>query len=158
MNAQVRKGFGFGLTSGVMTTLGLIVGLDAGTGSRLAVISGIMVIAIADGLSDAMGIHISEEATYKKTTKQIWEATISTFLFKFLFALIFVIPFLFLELFTAVIVCIVWGLLMIITYSYQMARKRKTNGFYVVLEHVGLTILVVTASYFVGKGAALIAG
>ena len=35
------SGISFGLTSGVITTLGLIVGLRSGTGSRLALIRGI---------------------------------------------------------------------------------------------------------------------
>ena len=83
MNTQFRKGFGFGLTSGVITTLGLIVGLDASTGSRFVIISGIIAIAIADACSDALGMHISEESTYRRTTAQIWEATLSTFFFKF---------------------------------------------------------------------------
>lgn len=156
MNAQIRKGLGFGLTSGVITTLGLIVGLDVSTGSRLAVIAGILVIAIADSLSDAMGIHISEEATYKKSTKQIWEATIATFLFKFFFAIIFVIPFLLFELLTAVYLSIGWGLFLIIIYSYDLGIKTKTKPYKVIAEHVFLTILVILASYLAGKAAAML--
>jgi hypothetical protein len=62
MKIQVRKGVSFGLTSGVITTLGLIVGLHSGTHSKIAVISGILTIAIADAMSDALGMHISEES------------------------------------------------------------------------------------------------
>ncbi len=50
MKAQIRKGFGFGLTSGIITTLGLIVGLHSSTHSKLAVIGGVIIIAIADAL------------------------------------------------------------------------------------------------------------
>ncbi|MBW3002674.1 hypothetical protein KY338_05960 [Candidatus Woesearchaeota archaeon] len=156
MNTQIRKGLGFGLTSGVITTLGLIVGLDVSTGSRLAVIAGILLIAIADSLSDAMGIHISEEATYRRTTKQIWEATISTFLFKFFFAIIFVVPFLLFDLLTSVYISIGWGLFLIIIYSYDLAQKTKTAAHKVIAEHVFLTIFVIIASYLVGKLAAML--
>lgn len=55
-------GLSFGLTSGVITTLGLIVGLHAGTHSRMVVIGGILTVAVSDAMSDALGIHISEEA------------------------------------------------------------------------------------------------
>ena len=58
MKESVKKGFGFGLTSGVITTLGMMVGLNASTGSRTAVIGGIIAIAIADAFSDAVGMHI----------------------------------------------------------------------------------------------------
>ena len=36
MKASIKKGFGFGLTSGVITTLGMMVGLNASTGSKIA--------------------------------------------------------------------------------------------------------------------------
>lgn len=53
MRLSIRKGFSFGLTSGVITTLGLIVGLHSSTHSDLSVIGGILSIAIADAMSDA---------------------------------------------------------------------------------------------------------
>lgn len=59
MKPTLLKGLGFGLTSGVITTLGMIVGLHAGTHSKLPVLAGMMVLAVADALSDAIGIHIS---------------------------------------------------------------------------------------------------
>jgi len=54
MRAPLRSGISFGLTSGVITTLGLMVGLQSGTQSRLAVVGGVLTIAIADALSDAL--------------------------------------------------------------------------------------------------------
>ena len=65
MNHSIKTGFSFGLTSGIITTLGLIVGLNSGTGSKLVVLGGILTIAIADAFSDALGIHISEESENK---------------------------------------------------------------------------------------------
>jgi len=156
MNAQIKKGLGFGLTSGVITTLGLIVGLDASTGSRLAVIAGIFVIAIADSLSDAMGIHMTEEAAHKTTQRQVWEATISTFLFKFIFALTFVVPFLFFSLVNSVVICIIWGLFLITVYSYHLAKNKKMAAYKVICEHLLLTVIVIGASYFVGKGVSIL--
>ena len=97
-------GFSFGLTSGIITTLGLMVGLHSSTHSRLAVIGGILTIAVADALSDALGIHISEESENKHSHKEIWEATISTFLSKFIFTLTFIIPVLLFKLPTAIMV------------------------------------------------------
>lgn len=156
MRIQFRKGLGFGLTSGVITTLGLIVGLDASTGSRFAVISGIFAIAISDALSDALGMHISEESTYKKTRKQVWEATFSTFFFKFVFALTFVLPFLFFSVTNAVIACIAWGLFLILIYSYHIAKKTRILPQRAITEHLLITIAVVIAAYFVGKITAML--
>ena len=78
MKHSLKVGFNFGLTSGIITTLGLMVGLHASTHSKLVVIGGILTIAIADALSDAIGIHIAEESENKHTAKEVWESTFST--------------------------------------------------------------------------------
>ena len=69
MKRSVKAGFSFGLTSGVITTLGLMVGLHSSTHSKLVVIGGILTIAIADALSDSMGVHIAVESQNKFTAK-----------------------------------------------------------------------------------------
>lgn len=69
MKISIRKGLGFSLTSGIITTLGLIIGLNAGTGSKIVIIGGILTIAIADALSDSLGVHMSEESGSKRTKK-----------------------------------------------------------------------------------------
>ena len=107
MHKSLRAGFVFGLTSGVMTTLGLIVGLHSGTHSKLAVIGGIITIAIADSFSDSLGIHLSEESERLKE-KYIWEATIATFFSKLFFPLTFIIPVMLFQLTTSIIISIIW--------------------------------------------------
>ena len=147
---SLKVGFSFGVTSGIITTLGLMVGLNAGTHSRLAVIGGILTIAIADAFSDALGIHVSEESEGKHTPKQIWAATFATFLSKFIFALTFVVPVLFLELSVAVLVSIAWGLTMLCIFSYRMAREQSERPFKVISEHLLIGVLVIVITYYVG--------
>ncbi|HJX50776.1 MAG TPA: VIT1/CCC1 transporter family protein [Candidatus Nanoarchaeia archaeon] len=152
MKISIRKGLGFGLTSGVITTLGLIVGLSAGTNSKKIVLGGIVLIAIADSLSDALGIHISEESGSKQTTeKEVWESTLSTVFFKFLFALTFAIPVLFFALQTAVIIGVIWGLFLLVVFSFYIAKNRKEKPIHVILEHLIIATLVVIATYFIGN-------
>ena len=69
-----------------------MVGLYSGTYSTMVVIAGILTIAIADAFSDSLGIHISKETTNEYSTKEVWEATISTFITKFCVAMTFVVP------------------------------------------------------------------
>ncbi len=157
MNHSVKKGFSFGLTSGIITTLGMIVGLHSSTNSAMVVISGILIIAIADALSDAMGIHISEEAENKHSEKEIWESTIATFFSKFVFALTFIIPIYFFSLSTAIIVSIVWGLSLITLFSCYMARQQKTKPYRIVAEHLFIAVLVIIATHFIGEWVATLA-
>jgi VIT1/CCC1 family predicted Fe2+/Mn2+ transporter len=150
MKLSIRKGFSFGLASGIITTLGLIVGLHSSTHSASVVIGGILVIAIADALSDALGIHISEEFENHHTTREIWESTITTFSSKFVFALTFIIPVLLLPLSTAVIVSVVWGLSLISLFSFYIAKQQKVKPYKVVIEHLVIAILVIAATHYIG--------
>ncbi len=78
VSESFREGATFGLTSGVLTTLGLIVGLHAGTHSTAVIVGGIITISIADALSDALGIHVHEESENVHTADQIWAATLAS--------------------------------------------------------------------------------
>jgi len=150
MRHSLKVGFSFGLTSAVITTLGLMVGLYSGTHSKLVVLGGIITIAVADAFSDALGIHISEESENKHTAKEIWESTISTFLFKFTFAITFVVPVLLFPLPTAIIVSIVWGLLLLGIFSLYMAREQKAKPWKVISEHILIALIVIAVTYYVG--------
>ena len=145
----MKTGFSFGLTSGVITTLGLIVGLNASTGSRIVVLGGIITIAVADALSDALGIHVSEESE-KRTDKEIWTATITTFFSKFLIALSFTIPILIFNLLTAVTASIIYGLVLLSALSYYIATQNKKKPWKVILEHVFIGLIVILATSYLG--------
>lgn len=149
-NKGARIGVYFGATSGVITTVGLIAGLYAGTESIVAVLGGILVIAVADAMSDALGIHLAEEADPESTHAHIWSATVATFLTKFLVAASFAVPLLWLTLQVAVIVSIVWGLIIISLLSWFLASSQQTAVWPVVLEHLGIAIAVIVISHTIG--------
>jgi len=150
MNHSLKTGFSFGLISGIITTLGLMVGLHSGTHSKIVVIGGILTIAIADAFSDALGIHISEESENKHTTKEIWESTVSTFLSKFVFALTFIIPLLLFQLSLAIIVSVVYSLFLICIFSFHLAKKQKIKPWKVVFEHLIIALMVITITHYIG--------
>jgi VIT1/CCC1 family predicted Fe2+/Mn2+ transporter len=150
MKDSLRTGISFGLTSAVITTLGLMVGLQSGTHSKIVVLAGILTIAIADAFSDALGIHVSEEAENKHTTKQIWAATISTFLAKFLFAMTFVLPVILFTLSTAIVVSLIWGLSILSLLSYIIAKTQNEPPWKIVAEHLLISIVVIGLTHWVG--------
>ncbi len=155
MNHSLKVGLSFGVTSGIITTLGLMVGLNSGTNSRLVVIGGILIIAIADAFSDALGIHISEEFENKHTSKQIWAATMATFFSKFAFSITFVIPVLLLKLSTAIIVSVIWGFLVLSVLSYRISRAQKVNPWKVIGEHLLIAAVVITLTHYLGDWISL---
>ena len=148
-----KTGISFGLVSGVLTTLGLLVGLGVGTQSREVIIGGILTIAVADALSDAFGVHLSQESAGENSKKQVWESTISTLLSKFLLALTFLIPVLIFDTKTARIIDIIWGFVVITLISFLSSilnRVEKKELISAVLEHVLLFIFTITLSYLIG--------
>jgi len=150
MKDSLRTGISFGLTSAVITTLGLMVGLHSGTHSKIVVLAGILTIAIADAFSDALGIHISEEADNSRTPKQVWGATIATFLTKCLFALTFAVPVLFFSLSIAIIVSLIWGLSILTVLSYIIARSQGEPAWKIVGEHLIIASVVLVITQRVG--------
>lgn len=151
MKRPIFKGVGFGLTSGVITTLGLIVGLAAGTHSKLAVVAGILVLALADSLSDALGIHVSEEAEGEHTSREVWEVSLYTLLSKAVFTLSFLVPILLLEPPEMIMASVGWGLILIILFSLYMARAQGRARLWIALEHLVLAVSVVVSAHYLGE-------
>ena len=150
MKDTLRTGVSFGMTSAVITTLGLMVGLHSGTHSKIVVLAGILTIAVADAFSDALGIHVSEEAENTHTAKEIWGATVVTFLTKFLFAMTFVVPVLLLSLSAAIIVNLIWGLSILTVLSYVIARSQGKPPWKIVGEHLMIAIVVIAVTHWMG--------
>jgi vacuolar iron transporter family protein len=150
MKHSLKTGFSFGLTSGVITTLGLLVGLNSGTHSRLAVIGGILTIAVVDAFSDALGIHVSEESEIKHSHKEIWVSTLSTFSFKFIVSMTFILPVLFLPLNKAVIVSVIWGMFLLSAFSVILANQQKKKIFIVAGEHILVAGIVILLTHYLG--------
>ena len=150
MKSSLKTGLSFGLTSGVITTLGLMMGLHSGTHSRTVLIGGIVTIAVADALSDALGIHISEESKNHGNVSEVWESTIATFVAKFLIAMTFVAPVLWLPLEDAMTVSIVWGLSLLGVLSYFLARAQQIPAWKVIAEHLVIGVSVIVSTHYLG--------
>ncbi|MDD4289923.1 MAG: hypothetical protein PHH83_01445 [Patescibacteria group bacterium] len=151
MLKSLKVGMGFGLTSATITTLGLMIGLASSTGSKLAIIGGIITIAIADSCSDALGVHIAKESEGNFSKKQIWQVTVSTFLFKAMFACTYLIPIILFSIKTAIIVSILWGLIILFMLSYKLAKNEKQKPFNVIGEHLLIAIIVMISTYCLGS-------
>jgi VIT1/CCC1 family predicted Fe2+/Mn2+ transporter len=143
------------MTSGIITTLGLMVGLHSGTHSKIAVLGGILTIAVADAFSDALGIHMSEESESKHTDREIWQSTISTFFFKFIFALSFIIPVLLLNLQNAIIVAVIWGLSALCILSLHISSGQGLRRWRVMSEHLIIALIVIVIAHYVGEWLSL---
>lgn len=128
-----------------------MVGLSAGTRSLAAVMGGILVISVADAMSDALGMHVAQEADPEVSVRHVWSATLATFLSKFLVAVSFALPLLWLPLSLGVAVGVAWGLLLVGVASVQLARTRAVAVLPVIAEHLVIAVLVVLVSHGLGR-------
>jgi len=155
-NHQLVSGLSFGITSGVITSLGMIVGMFSATNSKLAVVASIITMAIADGLADGAGQHMSEEAEMEKgmavhSQKEVWLSTLYTFLSVCGSILSFVPFFLLFPLTTAIFWAIGWGIILLLVFNFMLARTLQENPLKVILEHLTLAAFVIVVSYFLGN-------
>ena len=149
MKIKGIEGATFGLMDGIVTTLGIIIGLGA-TGSRLALIVGVLVTTVADALADAAGIHVSQETERKHSNEQVRFATIFSFAFRLLAGIILIIPIFLLEFFTSVFVSVAVGMVMIAFLGYFIGKTRKESTLRMIAEYIGLGLVVVVISYYIG--------
>ena len=113
-------------------------------------------MAIADGLADAAGLHMAEEAEVEKgilkhTQKKIWLTTFLTFFCVSISTLTFAIPFLIFSIKTALFLAIGWGMSLLILSNLYIAKITKENPIKLIFEHILLAISVIIVSYLVGN-------
>jgi vacuolar iron transporter family protein len=151
MKDSIKSGLGFGITSGIITPLGLIIGLHSSTDSNIAIIGALLIIAFADTLSDSLGMHTSKEFNKSNSTTDVWIATITSFVSKAFVAISFIIPFLIFSQIIAIIINVTWGLSLLAIFSFYIAKTRKAKILPVIIEHVGIAILVLILSQCLGS-------
>jgi len=69
--------YSFGATSAVTTSLAIIAGLGGTINPKISIASTLLVLAIADNISDSLGIHVFQESQCK-SPKATMELTLST--------------------------------------------------------------------------------
>ena len=146
--------FSFGATSAIITSLGIITGLDTLTHPKLSIIGALLVIALADNIADSFGIHIYQESEYL-SKKEVWLSTLTNFFARLFVSSTFIVLIILLPIKLATACSVIWGLLILTVMTYAIARQRKMSPYSAILVHTIVAVLVVIASNFIG--ASLIA-
>jgi len=142
--------FSFGATSAIITCLAFIISLSKITNSKLSIIGSLLVIAIADNISDTLGIHIFQESDLKRSDV-VRVSTFFNFLTRFFVILIFILLILFLPVLYGMIFSIVWGISLLTVLSYLIAKEQKINPYKAIFWHVALAVLVIIISNFLSE-------
>ena len=141
-----------GFASGTIVALAIMAGLSAGTDSLRAVLSGIVVVALVEGFSDAYSEYLSQRAESDKRIRDVWKESAILFFTKFLIILQFILPFILLPAITdATQFAIFWGLIIISIMSGYIAKRQETKRVIrTIALYVAVAAIIVTITYFAG--------
>ena len=142
--------YSFGATSAIITCLAFIISLGKITNPKYTIIGSLLVIAIADNISDSLGIHIYQESDLKRT-EVVRISTFFNFITRFFVVFIFIFFILFLPLLYASALSLIWGISLLIVLSYYIAKEQKINPYKAIIEHIGIAVVVVIASNYISE-------
>jgi vacuolar iron transporter family protein len=148
MNQSTK--FSFGSTSAIITNIALIIGLDSAINAKIAIIGSLLVMALADNISDTLGIHMYQESE-GLSRKKVWLLTLTNFLSRFVTSLGFIAIIVIFPLQIAVILSLVYGLTILSTVSYLIAKSRNIHPWTSISEHLIIAVIVIILSRLAGR-------
>lgn len=141
--------FSFGVNSAIITSLAFIVILSRMINPNLTIIGLLLLFAIADNISDLLGIHIFQESGPKKP-KVVMASTLYNFLTRVLIVFSFILIVALLPIDYAVIVSIIYGISLLAILTSFIAKENRVNPYNEVLKYVAIAILIIAVSNFIG--------
>jgi predicted adenylyl cyclase CyaB len=142
--------FTFGITSGVLTTIGVLVGVNSATSSRLSVIAAVAAIAVADSCSDAFGMYMVKVSERGSSANQALRFAFGTLVGKAVLPLTFIVPLLVLPLSAAVWVDLGWGAVMLALLSAEQAVVEQRSVARRIIRNLGLALVIIANSALAG--------
>ena len=139
----------FGATAAIVTNVGLIAGLNAASAARSAVVGSLMIVALADNLTDSLGVHVYQESE-RLAQRDALRTTLTNFAARFLVSLSFVACVLLLPAPVCVYVSAMWGLRLLSGLSYLLGRERNVSPIKEIFKHCALALAVIVLSALVG--------
>lgn len=140
----------FGGTAAIVTSVALIFGLDAATATKSAIVSGLLIVALADNLTDALSMHIYQESERRLEAREAFILTWSNFVTRLAVALTFVLLVLLLPVGSALVATAAWGLSLLTLLTWALARERKVSFVKEMGKHFAAALAVIFASRGIG--------
>jgi VIT1/CCC1 family predicted Fe2+/Mn2+ transporter len=139
-----------GATAAIITSMGLIAGLNQGDNARAGIITGLLIVGLADNISDSFGFLIYKESE-GASRHDLGSYTSVNFIVRLFLVLTFVLIVFLFSSNAALIVSSVWGLVLLAILSYLIAKSRKISSFRIVVWHLVIALMVVAGSKLLGN-------
>jgi VIT1/CCC1 family predicted Fe2+/Mn2+ transporter len=139
----------FGGTAAIVTSMGLILGLDAAASSTQSITGVLLIVALADNLSDSLSVHVYQEAE-RLESREAFRSTLANFVTRLLVALSFVVLVITLPRDSLVAVTLAWGFLLLALLTFRIARARGARVGKEIAKHVVIAAIVIVTSRWLG--------
>jgi VIT1/CCC1 family predicted Fe2+/Mn2+ transporter len=139
----------FGSTAAIITSMGLIVGLDATTASTGALLGSILIAGLADNLTDSLSVHIYQESE-RLPESEAFRTTAINFIVRFSVSLTFILILVALPRLTAVRLTVIWGFFLLSGLSYLLGRARGVSPWSEIWKHGVVAVVVILISKAIG--------
>ena len=146
---QINR-FSFGGTAAIVASVALIVGLDAAALPKVAIVSSLLIVALADNLTDSLSIHVYQESE-RLEPRKAFLATITNFTARLLVSLSFVLLVLLLPTRAAIVAALAWGLLLLGLLSWVIARQRRVRPIPEIAKHLAVAAFVIFVAEAIGE-------
>lgn len=143
----------FGMSSAVMTVLGIIIGLISANQPLNAVIGGIASVALADSMADALGVYTAKRSERGSSPKIALKSGLYTFWSKLIFSSSFLLWFFIFPLQVSVMVSMAWAFVILVFINFLISYAQDEPILTNILKNVGLACIIVLASFLVGNWA-----
>jgi len=140
---------GFGGTAAIVTSMGLILGLEAAASSRQAIVGALLIVAVADNLSDSLSVHVYQEAE-RLEAREAFISTFANFVARLLVASTFVFMVIVLPPQALPWATTAWGLLLLAGLTHRIARARGAPVGKEIAKHVAIAAVVLFISRLLG--------
>ena len=139
----------FGGPAAIVTSMALIVGLGTATAAKAAIIGSLLVIGLADNLTDSLSVHIYQEAE-RLAHRQALRTTVANYIARLTITASFVLLVLLLPAQTAAFVAVAWGVFLLSGLSYLLAKARQVSATGEIFKHAGVALGVIVMSKAIG--------
>lgn len=153
----------FGIEDSVVSTLGVVVGMAAGTDSRYVVILSTLVLIVVESISMAAGTYLSDKSEmevahipYRKIFVRSMSGAVCMILSYVIGGFLAILPFFFLEPLQAIIPSAVISISILFTIGYIKGQLAGINKWRSGLEMSLISISAAALGYLIGKYASII--
>jgi VIT1/CCC1 family predicted Fe2+/Mn2+ transporter len=140
----------FGAASAIVTGMGMVIGFGAASISKPTIIAGLLIVGLADNITDSLSIHIYQESE-RLEQKAAFRTTIGNFATRLIISLSFIILVFSFSNTNMLLACLIWGVLLLASLTWFVAKNRNANVLTEVLKHLAVAAAVIAASLAAGK-------